>query len=322
MNKRKLLTAIAGFALISGLQGCSSGGLSDGEIQGDEVPPSADASTDPVPPDGQADLDQVAQAAPQDGMEAPPPDPNAAPPDPNAPPDAAPPPTEAPPAETTPPPAVAETPPAETTPPAQPAETKEVAHSGDETEYRVAAGDTLMKIAFEHYGDLYKWKEVFELNRDKITNPNSIPKGTVLKLNPSGQVTVSHNGDKYLIKHGDTLGTISNDLYGTSSKWKKLWKNNRELIKDPNRIFAGFYLYYTITDEERQHAPAVKDQPVAKDDGGGEPSDRNPASAPAAGNTAPAPVPAGGNAAAAPGGAPPAPGGGTGAPPMPGAPTS
>src|SRR5207237_906581 len=114
-------------------------------------------------------------------------------------------------------------------------------------DYTVQSGDTLMKIAFEHYGDLYKWRELFELNRDKITNPNAIPRGTVLKLNPQeGGVTISRNGEKYLIKRGDTLGTISRDVYGTSSKWKKIWQNNLQLIKDPNRIFAGFYLYYTI----------------------------------------------------------------------------
>src|SRR5882724_5887722 len=195
MTKRRLLTAISGLALLGALQGCSSGGLSDGDVQGDELPPAdGAASTDPVPPPGDtADLDKVAQATPQDGLESPPPDPNAAPPAPETPPD-----------NVTPPPTVAETPavPAETPPPA---EHKVAQGDGD---YTVVAGDTLMKIAFEHYGDLYKWKEIFELNRDKVTNPNSIPKGTVLKLNPGGEVSISKNGEKYRIKSGDTLGTI------------------------------------------------------------------------------------------------------------------
>src|SRR5579885_198608 len=247
MTKRRLLTAITGLALLGALQGCSSGGLSDGDVQGDgdAPPPAGDAATtDPVPPPGDAaDLDKVAQATPQDGMEAPPPDPNAAPPDPNAapPPDpnAAPPaPADTPPDNVTPPPTVADNntpPPANTTPPpadtTPPPATSSSAPkmTGSESEYTVAPGDTLMKIAFEHYGDLYKWREIFELNRDKITNPNSIPKGTVLKLNPAGEVNISRNGEKYLIKPGDTLGKISSQVYGTSSKWKKIWQNNREL---------------------------------------------------------------------------------------------
>ena len=41
-----------------------------------------------------------------------------------------------------------------------------------------------------------------------------------------------------------TLGSISHTVYGSTRKWKKLWENNRQLIKDPNKIYAGFYLYY------------------------------------------------------------------------------
>ena len=38
------------------------------------------------------------------------------------------------------------------------------------------------------------------------------------------------------------------------TKWKKLWENNKALIKDPNKIYAGFYLYYQATEEEKQNA--------------------------------------------------------------------
>ena len=114
----------------------------------------------------------------------------------------------------------------------------------DGTGYHVKKGDTLMKIAFEQYGDLYRWKEIYEANRANIKDPNHVPPGTELTLSGAGMVTIEHNGESYLIKHGDTLGVISNDVYGTTRKWKKLWENNRQLIKDPNKIYAGFYLYY------------------------------------------------------------------------------
>lgn len=110
--------------------------------------------------------------------------------------------------------------------------------------YRVKSGDTLMKISFENYGDLYRWREILEANRGKITDPNHIPPGTELSLNGAGMVQIERNGEQYLIKRGDTLGTISKDVYGTPRKWKRLWENNRQLIKDPNKIYAGFYLYY------------------------------------------------------------------------------
>lgn len=120
--------------------------------------------------------------------------------------------------------------------------------------YTFQSGDTLMKIAFENYGDLYRWKKIYEDNRDKIQNPNAVPVGTVLKLEkPSSPVTIDRNGEKVVIRSGDTLGKISNRVYGTLKKWKRLWENNKQMIRDPNRIFAGFSLYYTFTDEDRQY---------------------------------------------------------------------
>jgi nucleoid-associated protein YgaU len=112
-------------------------------------------------------------------------------------------------------------------------------------EYKVKKGDTLMKIAFEIFGDPLKWKDIFEANKDQISNPNKIAKGSILKVyKQSVSVSVDKNGEKYLIKKGDTLGKISNVLYGSTSHWKQIWKLNKEVAPDPNRIFAGFYLYY------------------------------------------------------------------------------
>lgn len=114
------------------------------------------------------------------------------------------------------------------------------------TDYTVEKGDTLMKIAFRTYGDLYKWKIIYESNKEKISNPNSLTAGTILQLEkPSNSVTTEQDGEKYLIQRGDTLGTISNSLYGTKSRWKELWEKNKQMIHNPNQIFAGFYLFYS-----------------------------------------------------------------------------
>ncbi|MBC7693400.1 MAG: LysM peptidoglycan-binding domain-containing protein [Methylotenera sp.] len=140
--------------------------------------------------------------------------------------------------------------------------------TGEHQEYTVQKGDTLMKIAFEVYGDIYQWKKILEDNSDKISSANAIPKGTVLKVDKS-VAGIDRNGEKYLIKNGDTLGTISDDVYGTKAKWKKLWENNKQLIKDPNRIFAGFYLYYTMSAEDQQELDqkkgATQAAPLAED---------------------------------------------------------
>jgi hypothetical protein len=120
-----------------------------------------------------------------------------------------------------------------------------------------------MKIAFDTYGDLYQWRKIYEMNKDKISDPNSLPKGLALKVEkPGNPPAIEHNGDKkYMIKKGQTLGTISTDIYGTPQKWKKLYDSNKQTIKnDGNLIFAGFFLYYTITPEEEREAEKLKQQ--------------------------------------------------------------
>ena len=51
--------------------------------------------------------------------------------------------------------------------------------------YTVNKGDTLSKIAKEFYGSANRWHEIFDANRDQISNPDLIKPGQVLKI-PSG----------------------------------------------------------------------------------------------------------------------------------------
>ncbi len=117
----------------------------------------------------------------------------------------------------------------------------------------VQSGDTLMKIAFEVYGNVYQWKALYKLNKHHISDPNHIQAGSQLKIHrPSSPPSIESHGEKYLIKAGDTLGIISNQLYATPSRWKEIWENNKKLIPNPDQIFSGFYLYY-LPDSGRKH---------------------------------------------------------------------
>jgi nucleoid-associated protein YgaU len=278
---KKLLTVFAITGLVIALQGCSSAETGDDGLGADDAP-AADAGTDAVPPvavenpDGKTTPDSTepkADAAPPPMDQAaatPPAALDSQPPVANN--DSTPPsnPTPDAPAiaDTTPPaPAAAPAPaPAAAAAAAAPADQgggKESASNdssgGGGESYTVQSGDTLMKIAFEKYGDLYKWKQIYEANRDQIKDPNRIYPGLTLKLSHPADISDNRHGEKYLVKNGDTLGTISNDVYGTPKKWKKLWKNNKEFVPDPNKIFAGFYVYYVK--EAGDAAPA--DQPNA-----------------------------------------------------------
>ena len=50
--------------------------------------------------------------------------------------------------------------------------------------YTIGKGDTLSKIAKEHYGSANAWKQIFEANRDTIEDPDRIFPGQVIKLPP------------------------------------------------------------------------------------------------------------------------------------------
>jgi len=48
--------------------------------------------------------------------------------------------------------------------------------------YKVVAGDNLSKIAKRFFGNANRWHEIFEANRDQISNPDMIRVGQVLKI--------------------------------------------------------------------------------------------------------------------------------------------
>lgn len=258
--KRTVQTGIA-LILVGLLGACTSSKKAESDMYGMDEAPVVDAGTDAVPMNGAEEATTASDSL-------------------NASTDSRP--SETPSAASEAPAAMAESSPSESaTPPAESAASPEsgtgspmAASSGDKTSYTVQSGDTLMKIAFEVYGDLYQWRKIYDDNRDKIPNPNALVKGTQLMVEKTS-VTIEKNGEQYLIKRGDTLGTISDDVYGTNRKWKKLWENNKQLIKDPNKIYAGFYLYYVMSDDDRREADELKK-------GKGAPMAQAPAAEPAA----------------------------------------
>lgn len=122
---------------------------------------------------------------------------------------------------------------------------RRVASAGGKTEtYKVRGGDTLMKISFEKYGNIYRWREIYDSNKSRIANLNKLTAGTLLTIQGIEYIVIERNGSPYLIRRGDTLVKISKNIYNTPTEWKALWKNNRQLIHDPNKIYAGFTMYY------------------------------------------------------------------------------
>lgn len=50
--------------------------------------------------------------------------------------------------------------------------------------YVVGQGDTLTNIARNILGDGSRWREIYELNQDKLESPDVIPIGIKLRLPP------------------------------------------------------------------------------------------------------------------------------------------
>ena len=45
--------------------------------------------------------------------------------------------------------------------------------------------------------------------------------------------------ETYEVKSGDSLSKIAKRVYGNASAWKKIYEANRDLLKDPDKIFPG-----------------------------------------------------------------------------------
>jgi nucleoid-associated protein YgaU len=130
---------------------------------------------------------------------------------------------------------------AESSPAATPVVTNE---PGTMKQYTVQKNETLMMIAFKLYGDYGKWKELASQNREALKGSTTTRTGMTLSyMAPAEEFIWNPQGNPYLIKTGDTLGLISKEVYATVKKWKLIWENNRPLIKDPNKIYAGFTIY-------------------------------------------------------------------------------
>ena len=46
-------------------------------------------------------------------------------------------------------------------------------------------------------------------------------------------------GAVYVVVEGDSLWKIAKRHYGDGERWRKIYEANRDLIKDPDRIFPG-----------------------------------------------------------------------------------
>lgn len=51
--------------------------------------------------------------------------------------------------------------------------------------------------------------------------------------------TAPSEGKVYTIVKGDTLSKIAKEEYGDAKLWRKIYDHNKDIIKDPDKIFPG-----------------------------------------------------------------------------------
>jgi len=66
----------------------------------------------------------------------------------------------------------------------------------------------------------------------------------------------------YIVKHGDTLGTIAQKIYGDSSMWKEI--KDLTNMHNPSRIYPGDVVYYRLTQQSMAFAQTYENQPKAE----------------------------------------------------------
>jgi murein DD-endopeptidase MepM/ murein hydrolase activator NlpD len=109
----------------------------------------------------------------------------------------------------------------------------------------VQRGDSLSRLAQRHLGNSGRWREIYEANRDKISNPNVIYPGQVLRL-PGGSAPAPAPAPKptgsVTVQRGDTLSKIAQRTLGSADRWRELYEANRDKISNPNIVWPGMTL--------------------------------------------------------------------------------
>lgn len=65
-----------------------------------------------------------------------------------------------------------------------------------------------------------------------------VPKSTA-PASPAPTTPTAGGAKTYEIQSGDTLSAIAKRHYGNANEWPKIYEANRNVIKDPDKIYPG-----------------------------------------------------------------------------------
>lgn len=118
---------------------------------------------------------------------------------------------------------------------------------GSKMAYVVEQGDTLGKISQKIYGSNGRWQEMATLSG--ITNPSRIFPGDLVYYTldeaavPFAAAYESIQKSEEQVQPGDTLATIAQRVYGTTTAWRSIWRQN-DNIENPDIVPPGTAVFY------------------------------------------------------------------------------
>lgn len=141
-------------------------------------------------------------------------------------------------------------------------------------QYVIKKDDTLWKIAQKLLGSGYRWKYLYEFNKERIKDPNRLTAGTIIVIpieqgageekleeeatpletseqaqtadkakEVSNEESAARPPRQYTIKKKDSLWRIALQELGDGKRWKEIYEFNKDKIKDPNKLRSGQTIY-------------------------------------------------------------------------------
>jgi len=132
--------------------------------------------------------------------------------------------------------------------------------------HTVAKGETLGDISKQYYGTTKNWKKIVDANPgtspedlkvgQKLVIPDVVGSAPVPALPGTDKAIVAAPAGEYVIKAGDTLGSIALKELGSKNRWKDLQDANPGL--DPRNLRAGQKI--KIPGKKSDAAPAAPEK--------------------------------------------------------------
>jgi nucleoid-associated protein YgaU len=95
--------------------------------------------------------------------------------------------------------------------------------------------------------------------QDPVVASSPAPQESAVNLPSQGYVPEDGARMAYMIQVGDTLASISQKIYGSNGRWRQLAEENN--LSNPNLIYVGDVLYYSLNADSRKFAESYETSP-------------------------------------------------------------